>query len=81
MVYYPLREDELVMVTPNTARYQALLRRGAWGRELLGEPTIAREQGSGTDRTLQRYMARMGYDPGICTLWRGWTIRRPLSAW
>ena len=63
MVYYPLQEDELVMVTPNTARYQSLLRRGAWGRELLGEPTIAREQGSGTDRTLQRYMARMGYDP------------------
>ena len=58
-----MQEDELVMVTPNTARYQALLRRGAWGRELLGEPTIAREQGSGTDRTLQRYMARMGYDP------------------
>lgn len=62
MVYYPLLQDELVMVTPNTAPYQALQRRGVWGRELLGEPTIAREQGSGTDRTLQQYMARTGYD-------------------
>ena len=61
-VYYPLMQDELVMVTPSTPRYQAMQRRGAWGRELLGEPTIAREQGSGTDRTLQQYMARIGYD-------------------
>ena len=30
----------------------------------MGEATIAREQGSGTDRTLQQYMARMGYDTG-----------------
>ena len=57
-----LLQDELVMVTPHTARYQALQRRGAWGHELLGEPTIAREQGSGTDRSLQQYMARIGYD-------------------
>ena len=62
MVYYPLLQDELVMVTPNTPRYQALHRRSTWGRELLGEPTIAREQGSGTDRSLQQYMARIGYD-------------------
>ena len=64
MVYYPLLRDELVMVTPNTPHYQAAHRRGAQGRELLGEATIAREQGSGTDRTLQQYMARMGYDTG-----------------
>lgn len=62
MDYCPLVRDELVMVTPNIGRYQALQRRGAWGQELLGEPTIAREQGSGTDRTLQQYMARTGYD-------------------
>lgn len=64
MAYYPLLQDELVMVTPNAPRYQNLLRRGTWGRELLGEPTIAREQGSGTDRSLQQYMARIGYDTG-----------------
>ena len=64
MVYYPLQEDELVMVTPNTPHYQAAHRRGTRGLELLGEPTIAREQGSGTDRTLLQYMARMGYSTG-----------------
>ena len=64
MIYHPLLQDELVMVTPNTPHFQAAHRRGAWGQELLGEPTIAREQGSGTDRTLQQYMARIGYDTG-----------------
>lgn len=62
--YHPLLRDELVMVTPNTPHYQAAHRRGARGLELLGEPTIAREQGSGTDRTLLQYMARMGYSTG-----------------
>lgn len=64
MAYHPLLRDELVMVTPNTPHYQAAHRRGARGLDLLGEPTIAREQGSGTDRTLLQYMARMGYSTG-----------------
>ncbi len=64
MAYHPLLRDELVMVTPNTPHYQAAHRRSARGLELLGEPTIAREQGSGTDRTLLQYMARMGYSTG-----------------
>ena len=52
----PVAEDRLVMVTPDTDRYRELKRRGVYGRELLGEPTVAREEGSGTDRAVVDYM-------------------------
>ena len=60
--YTPIAHDRLVLAAPNTPRYQALLREGRCGRELLHEPTIAREEGSGTDRSVQRYMQRIGFD-------------------
>ena len=59
--YVPLAEDTLVMVTQNNERYRALKKQGAWGRDLLSEPTVAREEGSGTDRTVQNYMNAVGY--------------------
>lgn len=59
--YVPLAEDTLVMVTQNNERYRALKKQGALGRELLSEPTVAREEGSGTDRTVQNYMNAVGY--------------------
>lgn len=62
MAYLPLTQDELVMVTPNTPHYKNLQQQGIFGRGLLGDPTIARETGSGTDRTLQQYMGRIGFD-------------------
>lgn len=62
VTYLPLLQDELVMVTPHTPRYEALQQQGVFGKGLLGEPTIAREAGSGTDRTLQQYMGRIGFD-------------------
>ena len=57
----PVAEDRLVMVTPDTDRYRELKRRGVYGRELLGEPTVAREEGSGTDRAVVDYMRRVGF--------------------
>ncbi len=59
--YVPVATDPLVLIPANTERYRRLQKEGAWGRDLLGEPTVAREQGSGTDRTLQQYMREMGY--------------------
>lgn len=59
--YVPLAEDTLVMVTQNNEHYRALKQRGALGRDLLSEPTVAREEGSGTDRTVQNYMNAVGY--------------------
>lgn len=60
--YLPVVRDRLVLAAPNTPHYRQLLRSGAYGRELLNEPTIAREEGSGTDRTIQRYMQHIGFD-------------------
>lgn len=59
--YVPLAEDTLVMVTQNNERYRGLKKQGATGRDLLSEPTVAREEGSGTDRTVQNYMHAIGY--------------------
>ncbi len=59
--YVEVAQDRLVLVTANTERYRKLQKEGVWGRDLLGEPTVAREQGSGTDRTLQQYMRQIDY--------------------
>ncbi|MDO4620330.1 MAG: selenium metabolism-associated LysR family transcriptional regulator [Lachnospiraceae bacterium] len=61
--YHPIAEDRLVMVTPNNERYRNLQEQGLRGRDLLGEPTIAREIGSGTDRAAQNYMRSIGFSP------------------
>lgn len=60
--YFPLLEDRLVMVTPNTPYYREKAKQGVYGRDLLDEPTIAREEGSGTDSTVAAYMRRMEHD-------------------
>ena len=60
-VYTPLAEDRLVMVTENSPRYRRLQQEGIPGKSLLSEPTVAREEGSGTDREIQNYMGRLGF--------------------
>ncbi len=59
--YISLAQDTLVMVAPNNEHYRCLHQQGALGRELLAEPTVAREEGSGTDRTVQDYMTGIGF--------------------
>lgn len=61
--YFPLAEDKLVLTAPNNAHYRALKERGVYGRELLACPTVAREEGSGTDRSVQNYMRSIGIMP------------------
>jgi len=54
--YVPLEEDRLVMVTANNEHFSRLKKKGLYGRDLLNEPVVAREEGSGTDHTLVNYM-------------------------
>ena len=54
--YDAIAEDRLVMVTANNRFFQEKKRAGVFGCALLGEPTVAREEGSGTDRTVVSYM-------------------------
>ena len=60
--YQPLLRDKLVLVTANTARHQALRDQGHLGRDLLTEPLILREEGSGTRRWFDAYLQRIGLD-------------------
>ena len=56
-VYEKIAEDHLVMITPNTPKYAALKADGALGRDILGEPMILRENGSGTQKMVDNYLS------------------------
>ena len=61
MQYECIAEDPLVVIAPDTDRYRALRDRGATGNDLLAEPLIFREGGSGTQLAGQRYLTERGY--------------------
>ena len=59
--YFPLYDDRLVIAAPNNEHYRAFRERGVYGRELLlEEPFVSREEGSGTDASLQNYLRTLG---------------------
>lgn len=55
--YECVAEDRLVMITPNTPRFAALKEQGVLGRELLGEPMVFRDHGSGTQMLIDNYLS------------------------
>ena len=63
-LYEPVLQDQLVLLTANTARFRALRDQGVLGRALLGEPMLCREPGSGTRQRFDDYLKRLGTDPG-----------------
>lgn len=64
LIYEPIAEDHLVLVTANTPRYASMQSRGLTGEDLLGEPMVLREQGSGTLLAINQYFADHGVDAG-----------------
>ena len=52
LIYEPIAEDRLVLITPNTPRFAALKTQGVLGRELFREPFLFRERGSGTQKVI-----------------------------
>ena len=44
LIYEPIAEDRLVLITPNTPRFAALKTQGVLGRELFREPFLFRER-------------------------------------
>lgn len=65
LFYEPVAEDRLVLVTPNTPRFASLHERGAYGRELFGEPFLFREHGSGTQKVIDNYLSGIRLDPHL----------------
>ena len=53
--YDMLREDRLVLLAPGNDRYRTLMESGASGNELLSEPLIFRESGSGTQQAVDKF--------------------------
>lgn len=61
-VYHRLMRDKLVLLTPNTARFRDAQRKGLTGTDLLTEPMISREHGSGTRERFDAYLESRGFD-------------------
>lgn len=62
-IYEALAQDNLVLVTANTPRFRSLRDQGILGQALLEEPMLCREDGSGTGRRFEDYLAQVGFDP------------------
>lgn len=62
LIYEPIAEDHLVLITANTPRYQAMKESGANGLDLLREPMVFREQGSGTLLAVNQYLTAQNID-------------------
>ena len=58
--YIALAEDRLVLITQNNPHFYNMKEHGFTLQELLSEPMVAREEGSGTYLTLQNYIYKNG---------------------
>lgn len=61
--YVPFYTDELVVLMPNTEKYQKIRERETSLMWVAGEPLILREQGSGTRRETERILREAGLNP------------------
>ena len=59
LCYERIARDRLVLITPNTPRFSRLLAKGTLGKELLTEPLIFRDRGSGTQKMIDNYLSGM----------------------
>ena len=62
LVYERVAEDRLVLIAPNTARFQKMKAQGILGRDLLEEPMVFRDQGSGTQKMIDNYLSGRDID-------------------
>ena len=58
----PIYKDEMVLVTPATEYYRELKQKNTPIEELLKEPYIIREEGSGTKKEAERFLETLGLD-------------------
>ncbi len=68
LCYERIARDRLVLITPNTPRFARLQAQGVLGRELLTEPLIFRDRGSGTQKMIDNYLSQQesgGFTPDV----------------
>jgi DNA-binding transcriptional LysR family regulator len=59
LTYERIAEDRLVLAAPNNSRFAAMKAAGANGLDLLKEPLILRESGSGTQKIIDNFLSEM----------------------
>lgn len=59
LFYERIAQDRLVLITPNTPRFAHLKERNVLGKELLREPLIFRDRGSGTQKMIDNYLSNL----------------------
>lgn len=62
-IFEPFFTDELVVAAPNTLYYRKFLNKNFDIKNLLAEPIIMRENGSGTKKEAYRFIKSMGISP------------------
>ena len=62
LCYERIARDRLVLITPNTPRFARLQAQGMLGRDLLSEPLIFRDRGSGTQKMIDNYLSNLGME-------------------
>jgi len=62
-IYREFADDRLVVITPNEPRFRQYLQTGFPVRQILEEPFISREAGSGTRKETEMFLREMGVDP------------------
>lgn len=61
-IFIPICRDELVVVTPINERFKQLKEKNASLKEILMEPILLREDGSGTQKEAKFFLERLGID-------------------
>lgn len=61
LCYERIARDRLVLITPNIPRFARLKAQGTLGKELLKEPLIFRDRGSGTQKMIDNYLSELDW--------------------
>jgi DNA-binding transcriptional LysR family regulator len=61
-IYREFADDKLVVITPNEPRFRQYVGKGFPIKNLLEEPFLSREQGSGTRKETERFLRELGID-------------------
>lgn len=62
LYYIPFYEDRLVVITPSNKRYQEMKMQKCSLEDLLNEPIILRENGSGTQKSSEKFLSSHNID-------------------
>ena len=62
LIFEPFYKDKLVIITPVNDKYLRMKKEGFYVNDLLKEPIIMREEGSGTRKEIREYLKAYNFD-------------------